>query len=51
MVRLAGLSTESAWSYAVWPVDPATGERTRRERIAVLDDAASVDAFFAGEAG
>ena len=50
VVRLAGLTSESAWSYAVWPVDPATGERTRRRVVSVIDDPDAVDAFFAAEA-
>jgi hypothetical protein len=46
-VRLGGLSNESAWSYAIWPVDPETGRRSRRSSTVVLDDAGAVDAFFA----
>lgn len=50
-MKLAGLSSESLWSYAMWPVDPDTGERVRREQVAVIDDPDAVEAFFAGQAG
>lgn len=47
-MRLATLSPESAFSHALWPADPETGERSRRELVIVLDDPDEVDAFFAG---
>jgi hypothetical protein len=45
--RLGSLSPESAFSHALFPVDPKTGERSRRPQVVVLDDPAQVDAFFA----
>jgi hypothetical protein len=48
-VRIAGLSAESNWSYALWPVDPDTGERKRRPVATLIDDPDAVDAFFARE--
>lgn len=50
-VRISGLSADSAWGHALYPADPATGERSRRQQVTVLDDAAQVDAFFARQAG
>jgi hypothetical protein len=49
-VRIAGLSPESNWSHALWPVDPDTGERRRRPVVTMLEDPDAVDAFFAREA-
>lgn len=49
-MRIAGLSAESNWSYALWPPDPETGERRRRPLVTLLDDPDAVDAFFAREA-
>lgn len=49
-MRLAGLTADSAWSHALWPVDPRTGERSRREPVTVLDDEDAVEAFFARQA-
>jgi hypothetical protein len=47
-VRVRALPSESAWSYALWPVDPSTGERSRAARpTTVLDDPDEIDAFFA----
>lgn len=46
-MRLARLSPDSVWSHILWPVDPDTGERTRRESVMVIDDPDAVDAFFA----
>lgn len=46
-MRLAHLSADSAWSHVLYPVDPRTGERTRRRPATVIDDPAEVDAFFA----
>jgi hypothetical protein len=48
-VRIAGLSAESNWSFALWPVDPDTGERKRRPVATLIDDPDAVDAFFARE--
>lgn len=50
-MRIAALSGDSAWGYAVFPADPTTGERSRRAAVAVIDDADQVDAFFARQAG
>lgn len=50
MVRVAGLSPESNWSHALFPVGP-TGERARETADLVLDDPAEIDAFFARQAG
>lgn len=44
---MAGLTAESAFLHALFPVDPETGRRVRRPSVAVLDDPDSVDAFFA----
>lgn len=50
MARIGGLSDESKWSHAIWPVDPKTGKRSRRRSAILLDDPRQVDAFFAREA-
>lgn len=49
-MKLSGLSAESAWSYAIWPPDPTTGKRSRREAVQVIDDEDAVEAFFARQA-
>lgn len=49
-VRLAGLSSESNFSLAVWPMDPDTGKRSRAVAPTVIDDPDAVDAFFARQA-
>ena len=46
-MKLRGLSSESGWSYALWPLDPATGKRARRVAPVMLEDPAAIDAFFA----
>lgn len=46
-MKIGGLSTDSAWSHALYPADPETGERSRRPSEVTIDDADSVDAFFA----
>lgn len=51
MVRVSGLGPDTAWSHALWPADPKTGERSRRVPVSVLDDEAEIDAFFARQAG
>lgn len=52
-MRLSHLSADSGWMHALYPVDPATGERARRraETVRVIDDPAAVDAYFAAQAG
>lgn len=47
IVRIAGLSPESPFMHALYPVDPDTGERSRRVVVPVIDDPDAVDAFFA----
>jgi hypothetical protein len=47
IARLGSLSPESAFSHALYPVDPKTGERSRRAQVVVLEDPAEVDRFFA----
>lgn len=49
-MRLSTLTAESSWSYAIWPADPKTGERSRAESVQVIDDPAAVDAFFERQA-
>jgi hypothetical protein len=49
-VHLTGLSSESNWSHALFPVDPKTGKRERRQPVIVLDNPDAVDAFFARQA-
>lgn len=51
VVRVSGLGPDTAWSHALWPADPKTGERSRRVPVVVIDDEAEVDAFFARQAG
>lgn len=48
-MRLAGLTAESSWSYAIWPPDPQTGERTRPEQVQIIEDPDAVDRYFAGQ--
>lgn len=50
-VRLSGLTSESSWSYAIWPADPKTGERSRAEAVQIVEDPNDVDAYFARQAG
>lgn len=47
MTRIGGLSSRSAWSYLIWPVDPATGERYRA--TPPIEDPEMVEAFFRRE--
>ena len=49
-VRISGLTGESAFSHALFPVDGETGKRARRAPLTVIDDADQVDAFFARQA-
>lgn len=50
-MRISGLTSESAFSHALFPADPDTGKRARRAPVTVIDDADAVDAFFARQAG
>lgn len=53
VVRLDGLTDDSAWKCALYPTDPATGERRRADgrdgRTMTLTDASQVDAFIASQ--
>lgn len=49
-MRIASLSNESAFSYALFPADPDTGKRSRRASVLTIDDPDQVDAFFARQA-
>ncbi|WP_167760405.1 hypothetical protein [Blastococcus sp. CT_GayMR16] len=50
-MRLSALPADSAFGYALFPVDPDTGKRSRREPVTVIDDPDQVDAYFARQAG
>lgn len=50
MARIATLTGDSTFSHALWPADPETGKRSRREPVTVLDDPAAIDAYFARQA-